>query len=79
MLGSGVVASLVAFLVRLASLSENRPTRHSYRLAPQSFRLVLDTEIAAPAWKIGPKRGDSRLDLPHEPSQPRCGERPVKR
>jgi putative transposase len=39
-----VRSSLVTFLVRLASLSENRATRHRYRLAPQSFRLGLDTE-----------------------------------
>ena len=38
-----------------------------------------DTEIAAPAGKTGRKSGDSRLDLPHEPSQPVVGSVPHSR
>jgi hypothetical protein len=46
----------------------NGSTRHGRVLAPRSFRLVLDQEIAAPAGKTKRSCGDSRLDSAHEPS-----------
>lgn len=42
-------------------------------MAPRSFRLVLDKEIAAPAGKTKRTCGDSRLDSAHEPSEPVVG------
>jgi len=40
-------------LVRLAAMSSHGPARHGPALAPQSFCLALDEEIATPSWKAG--------------------------
>src|SRR3982074_235308 len=54
-------------------------TRDGRRLAPQSFRLVLDQEITTPPRKTGHSCGDSRLDSSHEPSEPAVGSTPHSR
>jgi hypothetical protein len=45
------MGSVVADLVGLAPMSANGPTRHSHRLVPESFRLVVDMEVTVPAGK----------------------------
>src|ERR1700676_4378182 len=52
-----VVGSVVAILVGLAPQPTDRPARHGHPLAQESFRLVLDKEIAAAPGKT---RGGSR-------------------
>src|ERR1700719_2171592 len=64
------MGSVVAILVGLAPMSADGATRHGHRLAPESFRLVLDMEAGAPAGKTENNCGDSRLDSAHEPRQP---------
>jgi hypothetical protein len=43
----------VPILVRLAAMSSLGSARHGPALAPQSFCLALDQEIATPSWKAG--------------------------
>src|ERR1700676_1175086 len=42
------MGSLVAILVGLAPMSADGATPHGHRLAPESFRLVLDLEVTCP-------------------------------
>src|ERR1700680_4581720 len=42
------MGSVVAILVGLAPMSADGATRHGHRLAPESFRLVLDMEVTCP-------------------------------
>ena len=44
---------VVPTLVRLAAMSAHGSARHGPPMAPQSFRLALDQEIATPSWKAG--------------------------
>jgi len=48
-------------------MSAHRSTGNSDCLAPQSFCLVLDPEITAPARKTGSNGRDSRSDPANEP------------
>src|SRR4029077_2466034 len=73
------MGSVVAILVGLAPMSADGATRHGHRLAPESFRLVLDMEVRAPAGKTENNCGDSRLDSAHEPRQPVVGSPPRSR
>ena len=73
------MGSVVAILVGLAPMSADGATRHGHRLAPESFRLVLDMEVTAPAGKTENNCGDSRLDSAHEPRQPVVGSPPRSR
>jgi hypothetical protein len=58
---------VIAMVSGLAPMSANRSTGNSDRLAPQSFCLVLDPEITAPARKTGSNSRDSRFDPANEP------------
>ena len=73
------MGSVVAILVGLAPMSADGATRHGHRLAPESFRFVLDMEVTAPAGKTENNCGDSRLDSAHEPRQPVVGSPPRSR
>ena len=44
-----LVGRVVPILVRLAAMSADGSARHGPPLAPQSFRMALDQEIAAPS------------------------------
>src|ERR1700730_3851638 len=70
------MGSVVAILVGLAPMSADGATRHGHRLAPESFRLVLDMEAGAPAGKTENNCGDSQLDSAQEPRQPVVGSPP---
>jgi hypothetical protein len=74
-----VMGSVVAILVGLAAMSADGPTRHGHRLASESFRLVLDMEVAAPVGKTAHNCRDSRLDSADEPRQPVVGSTPHSR
>jgi len=74
-----VVGSVVAILVGLAPVPVDGSARYGHPLAPESFRLVLDKEIAAPPGKTGRGGGDSRSNSAHEPSQPLVGRTPHSR
>ena len=73
------MGSVVAILAGLAPMSADGATRHGHRLAPESFRFVLDMEVTAPAGKTENNCGDSRLDSAHEPRQPVVGSPPRSR
>ena|ERR1700730_7655837 len=73
------MGSVVAILVGLAPMSADGPTRHGHRLASESFRLVLDMEVAAPVGKTAHNCRDSRLDSADEPRQPVVGSTPHSR
>src|SRR5262249_39840196 len=53
--------------------------RHRSPLAPQSFRLALDHEIAPPSRKARSSGEHSRSDSTHAPSQPLVGSTPHSR
>src|SRR5207302_11469409 len=74
-----VVGSVVAILVGLAPVPADGSARYGHPLAPESFRLVLDQEIAAPPRKTGRGGGDSRSNSAQEPSQPLVGDTPHSR
>ena len=54
-------------------MSADRSTCDSDRLAPKSFCLVLDRQVAAPTGKTRRDSGDSRLDSAYEPGEPAMG------
>jgi hypothetical protein len=60
-------------LVRLAAMSADGSARHRTPLAPQSFRLALDQEIAPPFRKARSCGEHSGSNSAHEPSQPLVG------
>jgi len=45
------VGYVIPILVRLAAMSSHGSARHGPPLAPQSFCLALEQEIATPSWK----------------------------
>src|SRR5437773_1972367 len=61
--------SVVALVARLAALGVHREARHSYSLASQGVRSILDLEVAPSSWKTGSGCRDSRPDPTHKPSQ----------
>src|SRR6516164_5554922 len=66
-------------LVRLAAMSRYGSARHRSPLAPQSFRLALDQEIAPPSRKARSCGEHSRPNSVHEPSQSLVGRTPHSR
>src|SRR2546421_1144285 len=71
--------SVVALVARLAALGVHREARHSYSLASQGVRSLLDLEVAPSCWKTGSGCRDSRPDPTPEPSQRFVGSAPHSR
>src|SRR5271166_463173 len=68
-----VVGCAVPILVRLAAMSADGSARHGPPLAPQSFHLALDAEVAPPSRKARSGSEPSRPNSAHAPSQPLVG------